>query len=153
MSSRPGLQIQPSLATIRGAQKFLAKYFAPTRLVPAPFLSGRTGKNVYLKLETELPTGSCKVRGAFCAGAKKEAGNGAGSGGFEHGKSRGGGGVCGERVWHCGKDLFACELQSGEAREDRATGSGDCGVRGQRLGIRVPIGGGICETAGGLFPE
>ena len=71
MSSRPGLQIQPSLATIRGAQKFLAKYFAPTRLVPAPFLSGRTGKNVYLKLETELPTGSCKVRGAFYALAQR----------------------------------------------------------------------------------
>src|SRR5256886_7816932 len=71
MSSRPGLQIQPSLATIRGAQKFLAKYFAPTRLVPAPFLSGRTGKNVYLKLETELPTGSFKVRGAFYALAQR----------------------------------------------------------------------------------
>ncbi|PYT94639.1 MAG: hypothetical protein DMG38_29765 [Acidobacteria bacterium] len=45
--------------------------FAPTRLIPAPFLSGRTGKNVYLKLETELPTGSCKVRGAFYALAQR----------------------------------------------------------------------------------
>lgn len=67
MSAGAGAQIQPSLVRIREAQKFLAKYFAPTRLVPAPFLSQRTGKNVYLKLETELPTGSFKVRGAFYA--------------------------------------------------------------------------------------
>ena len=61
------MQIQPALPTIREAQKFLAKYFAPTRLIAAPFLSRSTGKNVYLKLETELPTGSFKVRGAFYA--------------------------------------------------------------------------------------
>lgn len=65
------VQIQPSLATIRGAQKFLAKYFAPTRLIAAPFLSQRTRKNVYLKLETELPTGSFKVRGVFYALAER----------------------------------------------------------------------------------
>ena len=59
--------IRPSLATIREAQTFLAKYFTPTRLIPAPFLSKKVGKNVYLKLETELPTGSFKVRGAFYA--------------------------------------------------------------------------------------
>src|SRR5579864_5216996 len=64
-------QIQPSLSTIREAQKFLAKYFAPTRLVAAPFLSRRTGKDVHLKLETELPTGSFKVRGAFYALAQR----------------------------------------------------------------------------------
>ncbi len=63
--------IQPSLATIREAQKFLAKYFAPTRLIAAPFLSRSTGKNVYLKLETELPTGSFKVRGAYYALARR----------------------------------------------------------------------------------
>ncbi|HEX8766471.1 MAG TPA: pyridoxal-phosphate dependent enzyme [Candidatus Acidoferrum sp.] len=65
------VQIQPSLATIREAQKLLAKYFAPTRLIAAPFLSQRTRKNVYLKLETELPTGSFKVRGAFYALAQR----------------------------------------------------------------------------------
>lgn len=65
------VQIQPSLATIQEAQKFLAKYFAPTRLIAAPFLSQRTRKNVYLKLETELPTGSFKVRGAFYALAQR----------------------------------------------------------------------------------
>src|SRR5712692_3820279 len=62
-----GLRSVPSIATIREAQRFLAKYFTPTRLIPAPFLSQTTGKNVYLKLETELPTGSFKVRGAIYA--------------------------------------------------------------------------------------
>src|SRR5215472_5918223 len=69
----PGVspQIQPSLSTIREAQKFQAKYFAPTRLIAAPFLGQSTAKNVYLKLETELPTGSFKVRGAFYALAER----------------------------------------------------------------------------------
>ena len=63
--------MQPAITTIQEAQKFLAKYFAPTRLVAGQFLSQRTGKNVYLKLETELPTGSFKVRGAFYALAQR----------------------------------------------------------------------------------
>jgi len=66
-----GLGIVPSIATIREAQRFLAKYFARTRLVAAPYLSAATGRNVYLKLETELPTGSFKVRGAFYALAQR----------------------------------------------------------------------------------
>ena len=66
-----GVQIHPSLSTIREAQKYLAKYFAPTRLIGAPFLSRSTGKRVYLKLETDLPTGSFKVRGAFYALAQR----------------------------------------------------------------------------------
>lgn len=61
------LQIVPDISTIREAQRFLARYFATTRLISAPFLSHAAGKNVYLKLETELPTGSFKVRGAFWA--------------------------------------------------------------------------------------
>jgi len=51
------LQIVPNISRIREAQGFLAKYFALTRLIAAPFLSAAAGKNVYLKLETELPTG------------------------------------------------------------------------------------------------
>src|SRR5258708_36074791 len=66
-----GLKIVPGISTIREAQRFLAKYFAPTRLIPAPFLSQTAGKSVYLKLETELPTGSLKVRGAFYALAQR----------------------------------------------------------------------------------
>jgi threonine dehydratase len=61
------LDIRPQLHAIREALKFLAKYFAATRLIAAPFLSARVGKRVYLKLEAELPTGSFKVRGALWA--------------------------------------------------------------------------------------
>jgi threonine dehydratase len=64
-------QIVPNISTIRAAQKFLAKYFAPTRLIAAPFLSQKAGKNVYLKLETELPNGSFKARGALWALAQR----------------------------------------------------------------------------------
>lgn len=71
MDAAAKVQIQPGISTIREAQKFLAKYFAPTRLIAAPFLSQRTRKNVCLKLETELPTGSFKVRGAFYALAER----------------------------------------------------------------------------------
>ncbi len=46
---------------------FLAKCFGVTRLVAGPFLSRKTGRRVYLKLEAELPTGSFKVRGALWA--------------------------------------------------------------------------------------
>jgi len=70
-ASEARLGIVPGISTIREAQKFLAKYFAPTRLIAAPFLSHATAKNVYLKLETELPTGSFKVRGAFWALAQR----------------------------------------------------------------------------------
>jgi threonine dehydratase len=59
------LEIRPHLDTIREAQRFLAGHFGATRLVAAPYLSGRVGKRVWLKLETELPTGSFKVRGAL----------------------------------------------------------------------------------------
>src|SRR5580704_5035888 len=59
--------IRPALAATREARGFLARHFAATRLIAAPFLSGRAGKRVYLKLEAELPTGSFKVRGALWA--------------------------------------------------------------------------------------
>ncbi|HKN76823.1 MAG TPA: pyridoxal-phosphate dependent enzyme [Candidatus Acidoferrum sp.] len=59
------MEIRPQLATIREAREFLARHFAVTRLVAAPFLSERVGKRVWLKLEAELPTGSFKVRGAL----------------------------------------------------------------------------------------
>ena len=49
----------------------MAKYFARTRLIEAPFLSRKTGKKAFLKLETELPTGTFKVRGAFWALAQR----------------------------------------------------------------------------------
>src|SRR5712664_160356 len=70
-ASEAGLQIVPSISTIRETRKFLARYFAPTRLIPAPFLSQTAGKHAYLKLETELPTSTFKVRGAFWALAQR----------------------------------------------------------------------------------
>src|SRR5580658_446013 len=66
-NSAGGRMIVPSLNTIREARSFLAGHFAATRLIGAPYLSARTGKRIYLKLEAELPTGSFKVRGALYA--------------------------------------------------------------------------------------
>ena len=60
-------EIRPTLASVQEARKFLSQYFVPTRLVEAPSLSRLTGKQVRLKLETELPTASFKVRGAMWA--------------------------------------------------------------------------------------
>src|SRR5579884_3947354 len=59
----------PELPAIREAQQLLAKYFPPTPLVRAPSLSGPNA-DVYLKLETALPTGSFKPRGALYALSK-----------------------------------------------------------------------------------
>jgi len=67
LESAAGKAIAPSLRVIHEARTFLAKHFAATRLIAAPYLSERTGKRVWLKLETELPTGSFKVRGALWA--------------------------------------------------------------------------------------
>jgi len=59
----------PDLATIREARTLLAKHFGPTPLVKAARLSSANAE-VYLKLETVLPTGSFKPRGAMFALAK-----------------------------------------------------------------------------------
>lgn len=56
-----------SLTTIRQAQALLSRYLPVTRLVPAPSLSRGAGSRVWLKLESELPTGSFKPRGALYA--------------------------------------------------------------------------------------
>jgi threonine dehydratase len=49
------------------ARAVLLKHLPVTRLVPAPSLSRLSGSSVYLKLESELPTGSFKPRGAIYA--------------------------------------------------------------------------------------
>src|SRR5262252_1674946 len=56
----------PELSAIREAQQLLRQYFPPTPLRRAASLNG-LGANVYLKLETALPTGSFKPRGALYA--------------------------------------------------------------------------------------
>jgi threonine dehydratase len=59
----------PELPVIREAQQLLADYFPPTPLVKASSLSGSRAE-VYLKIETGLPTGSFKPRGAMYALSK-----------------------------------------------------------------------------------
>ena len=49
---------------IRDAQSLLARYFGPTPIARAASLSS-PGHDVFLKIETGLPTGSFKVRGAI----------------------------------------------------------------------------------------
>jgi len=59
--------MSPSLTAIRDARERLRRHLPVTRLVPAPWISARTGQDVYLKLESELPTGAFKPRGALYA--------------------------------------------------------------------------------------
>lgn len=55
------------LSRVEDARRLLYGFFSPTRLVSAPYLSRRSSCEVYLKLESELPTGSFKPRGALFA--------------------------------------------------------------------------------------
>jgi threonine dehydratase len=54
------------MSAIREAQQLLRQYFPPTPLIRASSLSGPNA-DVYLKMETALPTGSFKPRGALYA--------------------------------------------------------------------------------------
>jgi threonine dehydratase len=58
------MEVLPDLSSIREAQNLLRNYFQPTPLVKAPSLS-RAGSDAWLKIETGLPTGSFKPRGAL----------------------------------------------------------------------------------------
>ena len=53
----------PDAADLDAAARVVADRLAPTPLVPSPAL----GERVWLKLETQQPTGSFKVRGALAA--------------------------------------------------------------------------------------
>jgi threonine dehydratase len=53
------------LQSILQAQRRIAAFIQPTPLVRSPYLSARTGADVWLKLECRQPTGSFKVRGAL----------------------------------------------------------------------------------------
>jgi len=55
----------PDLQAFQAARNRLAKYLTTTQLRSAPALSRRFGKDVWLKLENEQPTGSFKVRPAL----------------------------------------------------------------------------------------
>jgi threonine dehydratase len=60
------MSISPDISTIRQARQLLQKYFGATPLARARSLS-QAGEEVYLKIETGLPTGSFKPRGALYA--------------------------------------------------------------------------------------
>src|SRR5262249_37608978 len=57
----------PTATEIERARAFLGQHVRPTRLRPAPSLTALAGQPVLLKLESDLPTGSFKVRGALYA--------------------------------------------------------------------------------------
>lgn len=57
----------PTAAQVEEAHELLRRYLRPTRLVRAESLERRTEAQVYLKVESELPTGSFKPRGALYA--------------------------------------------------------------------------------------
>jgi threonine dehydratase len=56
-----------TMERVRAAQSVLRKVVPESRLVPSSKLSRQSGGSAYLKLESEGPTGSFKVRGAYCA--------------------------------------------------------------------------------------
>jgi threonine dehydratase len=56
-----------SAKDVEQARALLGQYLRPTRLVSAESLTRRSGARVYLKIESDLPTGSFKLRGALNA--------------------------------------------------------------------------------------
>jgi len=88
-AGQASLQIIPNISTIREAQRFLAKYFAPTRLIAAAIPSARpTGRHAYLKFgNRSLPTRDrSECRGAFLGhlGAEMAGRADRGGGGLQH---------------------------------------------------------------------
>jgi threonine dehydratase len=56
---------------VNDARELLRRFLRPTRLVRAERIGSDSGSQIYLKLETDLPTGSFKPRGAIYALIKK----------------------------------------------------------------------------------
>lgn len=59
--------MKPRWSDVQNARHLLEQHFSSTPLSIAPSLSKGTRVGVYLKLESEMPTGSFKVRGALYA--------------------------------------------------------------------------------------
>ena len=57
----------PTSEQVDDARELLQRFLRPTRLRPADRLARETETRIYLKLETDLPTGSFKPRGAIYA--------------------------------------------------------------------------------------
>jgi threonine dehydratase len=60
-------EVIPTAREVDEARELLRKYLQPTRLVRAESLERCAGGQVYLKVESDLPTGSFKPRGALNA--------------------------------------------------------------------------------------
>jgi len=57
----------PRATDVQHVRELLSRYFRPTRLLSAESLAQRSGARVRLKIESDLPTGSFKPRGALNA--------------------------------------------------------------------------------------
>ena len=57
----------PTTEQVNDARELLRRFLRPTRLIAAERLGRDSDTQIYLKLETELPTGSFKPRGALYA--------------------------------------------------------------------------------------
>jgi threonine dehydratase len=57
----------PDAKEVEQARELLSRHLRPTRLVPAESLAQGSGARVHLKIESDLPTGSFKPRGALNA--------------------------------------------------------------------------------------
>jgi threonine dehydratase len=57
----------PRATDVQHVRELLSRYFRPTRLVSAESIAQRSGARVHLKIESDLPTGSFKPRGALNA--------------------------------------------------------------------------------------
>jgi threonine dehydratase len=56
-----------TFADVQAARELLARHLAPSRLLPAASLTTHAGAPVFLKIESDQPTGSFKPRGALYA--------------------------------------------------------------------------------------
>jgi len=59
--------VNPTSEQVDDARELLRRFLKPTRLVPAERVGRESNTQIYFKLETELPTGSFKPRGALYA--------------------------------------------------------------------------------------
>jgi threonine dehydratase len=57
----------PTSEQVHDARELLRRFLRPTRLIAAERIARHSDTQIYLKLETELPTGSFKPRGALYA--------------------------------------------------------------------------------------
>ena len=61
------IPVIPTTEQVNNARELLRRFLKPTRLITAERIGRDSDTQIYLKLETELPTGSFKSRGALYA--------------------------------------------------------------------------------------